>query len=82
MVGTPLLYGVFIAFVVAALVVDFVVLGREGAHRVGLARSRHLVGDLGRVVAAVRGVPVVVARALRRPRDGRYARASRSSPAT
>lgn len=38
-VGTPWLYGGFIAFVIAALAVDFVVLGREGAHRVGLREA-------------------------------------------
>ncbi len=38
-VGTPWLYGGFIAFVVAALAVDFVVLGKEGAHRVGLREA-------------------------------------------
>ena len=38
-IGTPWLYGGFIAFVVAALAVDFVVLGKEGAHRVGLTEA-------------------------------------------
>ena len=38
-IGTPSLYLAFLAFVIAALAVDFVVLGREGAHRVGLREA-------------------------------------------
>lgn len=38
-IGTPLLWICFGAFVVAALIVDFVVLKKEGAHRVGVREA-------------------------------------------
>ena len=38
-IGTPLLWSAFAAFVVLSLVVDFVVLKKEGAHRVGLREA-------------------------------------------
>ena len=38
-IGTPWLWTGFAAFVVAALVVDFIVLEKEGAHRVGLREA-------------------------------------------
>jgi len=38
-IATPLLWGTFAAFVVVALFIDFVVLNRQGAHKVGLKEA-------------------------------------------
>lgn len=38
-IGTPLLWSVFSGFVIVALLVDFVALNRQGAHRVGLREA-------------------------------------------
>ena len=38
-VGTPLIWGIFCAFVIGALVVDFLAMRSQGAHRVGMREA-------------------------------------------
>jgi len=38
-IGTPLIWGIFCVFVVAALVVDFLAMRSQGAHRVGMREA-------------------------------------------
>jgi len=38
-IGTPMMWGIFIAFVLVALVVDFATMRNQGAHRVGMREA-------------------------------------------
>jgi len=38
-VGTPMMWGIFLAFVIVALVIDFSVMRSQGAHRVGMREA-------------------------------------------
>ena len=59
-IGTPFIWSLFAAFVVAALAVDFFALNRQGAHRVSTRGSGHLVLALGRRELRVRRSALVV----------------------